>query len=368
MKHIGSQFGVALAILVCIIAASEVRSQTSNEPSRKYIRTWVAANDRQIDIANLKPDDLELSFAGKRIHSFTLEGPAGSTSICFVIDTSRSMAGVIDKDISKINAIAAGIRQFLMLMGSQREVAAISFDGQVYILTEFVEDGALFNGILESFERFRIPTRDGTKPSEAMSVGLEALSKRPTERKVIILLSDLSKDYSRSSVTKIRNLTKSEPILIYTIAVFGQRDKEVIGLPARGNNNFVQIEGRPPLGTENDGSIINHVTRRAIDEKPLAGRTRAWFHGDQLGDVRLSSQWESLSHSTGGRIYYALSAAEVSEAMELIAEELKDQLLLSIPIEAGGKASFGKISLDLKDRTKRPRDRRALRFRHGSNY
>jgi len=232
-------------------------------------------------VANLKKEDFRIYEDGveQTVANFSsIEKPF---TVALMLDVSGSTQ-------SQLAQIREAANTFVGRLRSNDRMMAISFDGQVHVLTE----PALVSDIRRG--KLRIPAvTDGTVLYDAVDFTVKRLAQIPG-RKAIVLMTDGVDESSRTSLKETLAEIGESDILIYTVRY----------------NTLPQLPQRL-------SQIKNEKARRKVQEHLMKGYavSEPYLRG--------------LAEKTGGRFYRADDLSDVAPAFEAITAELGVQYSLS---------------------------------------
>jgi Ca-activated chloride channel family protein len=231
-------------------------------------------------IANLRKEDFRVYEDGveQTVANFSsIEKPF---TVALMLDVSGSTQ-------SQLEQIREAANTFVSRLRFNDRLMAISFDGQVHVLTE----PALVSDIRRG--KLHIPAvTDGTVLYDAVDFTVKRLAQIPG-RKAIVLLTDGVDQNSRASLKDTLSEIAESDILIYTVRY----------------NTLPQLPQRL-------SQIRNEKARRRIQERLMKGYavSEPYLRG--------------LAEKTGGRFYRADDLSDVAPAFEAITAELGVQYSL----------------------------------------
>jgi Ca-activated chloride channel homolog len=231
-------------------------------------------------IANLRKEDFRIYEDGveQTVANFSsIEKPF---TVALMLDVSGSTQAQLAQIREAANTFVGRLRLNDRLM-------AISFDGQVHVLTE----PALVSDIRRG--KLHIPAvTDGTVLYDAVDFAVKRLAQIPG-RKAIVLMTDGVDESSRTSLKQTLSEIGESDILIYTVQY----------------NTLPQLPQRL-------SQIKNEKARRKIQEHLMKGYA--------ISEPYL----RGLAEKTGGRFYRADDPSDVAPAFEAITAELGVQYSL----------------------------------------
>jgi Ca-activated chloride channel homolog len=231
-------------------------------------------------IPNLKKEDF-------RIYEDGVE-----QSVAYFASVERPFTVALMLDVSgstqaQLTQIREAANTFVSRLRSNDRMMAITFDGQIHVLTE-AED---VSTIRQS--KLHIPAvTDGTVLYDAVDFALKRMAQIPG-RKAIVLMTDGVDQSSIASLKSTLNGVGEQDVLIYTVQY----------------NTLPQLPQRLSV-------IKNEKARRKVQERLMKGYA---VSGPYL---------RSLAEKTGGRFYRADDLSDVGPAFEAITSELGVQYSL----------------------------------------
>jgi Ca-activated chloride channel family protein len=238
-------------------------------------------------VANLRKDDFKVFEDGveQTVANFSsIEKPF---TVALMLDVSGSTQAQLAQIREAANTFVSRLRFNDRLM-------AISFDGQVHLLTEPTLVSDIRRG------KLHIPAvTDGTVLYDAVDFAVKRLAQIPG-RKAIVLLTDGVDQNSRSSLKETLSEVGESDILIYTVQY----------------NTLPQLPQRL-------SQIRNEKARRRVQERLMKAYA---ISGPYL---------RALADKTGGRFYRADDLRNVAPAFEAITSELGVQYSLSYYPKSG---------------------------------
>jgi VWFA-related protein len=231
-------------------------------------------------IPNLKKEDF-------RIYEDGVE-----QSVAYFASVERPFTVALMLDVSgstqaQLTQIREAANTFVSRLRSNDRMMAITFDGQIHVLTE-AEDVSTIRR-----SKLHIPAvTDGTVLYDAVAFALQRMARIPG-RKAIVLMTDGVDQNSIASLKSTLNDVGEQDVLIYTVQY----------------NTLPQLPQRL-------SQIKNEKARRKIQERLMKGYA---VSGPYL---------RSLAEKTGGRFYRADDLSDVGPAFEAITSELGVQYSL----------------------------------------
>jgi VWFA-related protein len=203
-----------------------------------------------------------------------------------------------------------------LVIGERGEAAVFIFDSQVDLIQDFTSDE---RALKRAFQSIR-PGDGGSRMVDAVTAAVRLLSKRPAERRRVLLLISETRD--RTSEGKLEDavtLAQLENVTVYPVTY----SAFLTGFTAKPEPSALEAGG----GGINLVAIIAEIARLA--------QTNAG---------------EALSKYTGGRHLSFLKQRSLEQAISRIGEELHSQYLLSFTPSAREEGAFHEIEVKVKDR------------------
>jgi Ca-activated chloride channel family protein len=231
-------------------------------------------------IPNLKKEDFRIYEDGVEQNVAYFASVERPFTLALMLDVSGSTQ-------AQLTQIREAANTFVSRLRSDDRMMAITFDGQIHVLTE-AED---VSEIRRS--KLHIPAiTDGTVLYDAVDFVLKRMAQIPG-RKAIVLMTDGVDQSSIASLKSTLNGVAEQDVLIYTVQY----------------NTLPQLPQRL-------SQIKNEKARRKVQERLMKGYA---VSGPYL---------RSLAEKTGGRFYRADDLSDVGPAFEAITSELGVQYSL----------------------------------------
>jgi VWFA-related protein len=361
------QVAVSVLALACL-PVTAVAQQASNtrpaasSPDDKPVATLkvqarevllpVTVRDKKgAFVASLDKNDFTLTEDGRpqNIKSFTHEANL-PYKIGLLVDTSRSVSGALENERK-----AGGMFVDAMLPAEPRpkdpdEAFLIHFDRQVELLEDFTTSREKMHHELDSMsatqqkrddsqgpettgdERER-PTnrRGGTQLYDAIFLASDELMKHKDGRKALVVFSDGVDRGSKDTMNDAIDAADRANVVIYTIYFKGEENRNSnFGYP--GNNRHGGM-GYPGGGGGYPGGGGGY---------PGGGQGR----GESKPAVDGKKIMAQIADRTGGHAYEAKKREDLDAIYKLIAEELRNQYLLTYtPDKVDNDGGYHKVLL-----------------------
>jgi VWFA-related protein len=285
-------------------------------------------------VDGLQLQDFEL-YDNNKLQKITADVREEPLSLVIAVQRSSNLTEVLPK----IQRIGSLLNQ--LLAGQEGEVAVIGFDHRIQVMQDFTSEG---EKISEAMKKMT-PGSAEHAVNDAVDAGIRMLTKRPRERRRVLLLIAEKRD--KGSQLRLREaLTAAQfaNISIYSLdistIVAALTDK---GMPPRPPPIPPEAIYMPGGGT---------ATPTTVDQNYYNGNyiplfvdifkaTKSMFVDDTL-DV--------FTRFTGGREYPFVGERSLEKAVEAISEELHSQYLLSYQPNNQGEGGFHDIKVTVNRR------------------
>jgi len=231
-------------------------------------------------IANLRKEDFRVYEDGVEQTLAYFSSVEKPFSVALMLDVS----GSTQLQLAQIRAAA---NTFVSRLRFNDRLMAITFDGQIHVLTEPTEVSTIRR------EKLRIPAvSDGTVLYDAVDFALKRMTQIPG-RKAIVLMTDGVDQNSRTSLKSTLSEIAEQDVLVYTVRY----------------NTLPQLPQRL-------SQIKSEKARRKVQERLMKGYA--------VSEPYL----RALAEKTGGRFYRADDLRDVGAAFAAITAELGVQYSL----------------------------------------
>jgi VWFA-related protein len=243
-------------------------------------------------IANLRKEDFHIYEDGVEQSVAYFASVERPFTVALMLDVSGSTQ-------SQLSQIREAANTFVSRLRANDRMMAITFDGQINVLTE-AEDVSTIRR-----SKLHIPAvTDGTVLYDAVDFTLKRMAQIPG-RKAIVLMTDGVDQNSAATLKKTIDGIAEQDVLIYTVQY----------------NTLPQLPQRL-------SQIKNEKARRKIQERLMKGYA--------ISEPYL----RTLAEKTGGRFYRADDLSDVGPAFEAITSELGVQYSLGYyPKQKSGSGS-----------------------------
>ena len=252
-------------------------------------------------IPNLKKEDFRIYEDGVEQNVAYFASVERPFTVALMLDVSGSTQ-------SQLTQIREAANTFVSRLRSNDRMMAITFDGQIHVLTEAADVSAIRRS------KLHIPAvTDGTVLYDAVDFALKRMAQIPG-RKAIVLMTDGVDQNSTASLKSTLNGVAEQDVLIYAVQY----------------NTLPQLPQRL-------SQIKNEKARRKVQERLMKGYA--------VSEPYL----RSLAEKTGGRFYRADDLSDVGPAFEAITSELGVQYSLGYyPKENSGAGTARGIKVRVR--------------------
>jgi Ca-activated chloride channel family protein len=231
-------------------------------------------------IPNLKKDDFRIYEDGVEQNVSYFASVERPFTVCLMLDVSGSTQ-------SQLSQIREAANTFVSHLRANDRMMAITFDGQIHVLTEAADVSAIRRS------KLHIPAvTDGTVLYDAVDFALKRMAQIPG-RKAIVLMTDGVDQNSVVTLKGTLNDIAEQDVLLYTVRY----------------NTLPQLPQRL-------SQIKNEKARKKIQDRLMKGYA--------ISEPYL----RTLAEKTGGRFYRADDLSDVGPAFEAITAELGVQYSL----------------------------------------
>jgi Ca-activated chloride channel family protein len=246
-------------------------------------------------IPNLKKEDFRIYEDGVEQSVAYFASVERPFTVALMLDVSGSTQSQLAQIREAANTLVSRLR-------SNDRLMAITFDGQIHVLTEAADVSAVRRS------KLHIPAvTDGTVLYDAVDFALKRMAQIPG-RKAIVLMTDGVDQNSTASLKSTLNEIAEQDVLVYTVQY----------------NTLPQLPQRL-------SQIKNEKARRKVQERLMKGYA--------VSEPYL----RALAEKTGGRFYRADDLSDVGPAFEAITSELGVQYSLGYypKVNSGAGAERG---------------------------
>lgn len=305
-------------------------------------------------VNNLKPSDFRLLDNGKP-QDIKVDVSSVPISLVVAVQSNWDTQNVLPK-IQKIGSLLQG-----MLTGEQGEVAILSFDHRIQVLQDFTTDPEL---VSQGLEKLRTGSTSSRMIDAAMQ-GIRMLSRRPPDRRRILLLISQTRDRaSENSLREALTLAQLENVLVYTVNI----NRLITSLTTQA------MPPRPDPLPPSSRPMPAHVpptpeTVRGAMSGPANSVNFIPIFVEifrQVKAIFVDNPLEVFTEYTGGREYSFVTQRDLERAIMRIGEELHSQYLISYQPNNKMEAGFHEIKVEILDSSGRPR--RDLRTQTRAGY
>lgn len=296
----------ALTITPSRQAAQQSQSTLSPTHIEPVLINVTVTNKAGEFVADLKPDDFEISIDKKPASIASLSKADSPVSVGIVLDSSESIVGHSETAVRRQFAVLReAVGRFLKSGHQSNEYFLIGFNVKPELLVDWSSDQL---AIPEKFDG--LPVRRNTALYDACYVAVDKLRSGRHTKRALIIMSDGLDNQSKYTFSQVQELLKETDVLLYSIYLAAEM------------GSAMAIEGRGIL--------------------------------------------EELSSLSGGRLFrrkdgIPLKPKDVNSAFEIIATELRSQYTLSlIPNGSSPGKKWRKIKVKLVPAATAPRQMQDL--------
>src|SRR6266478_4398265 len=231
-------------------------------------------------IANLRKEDFHIYEDGVEQNVAYFASVERPFTVALMLDVSGSTQ-------SQLSQIREAANTFVSRLRANDRMMAITFDGQIHVLTEAEDVSAIRRS------KLHIPAvTDGTVLYDAVDFALKQMAQIPG-RKAIVLMTDGVDQNSAATLKKTMDGIAEQDVLVYAVQY----------------NTLPQLPQRL-------SQIKNEKARRKVQERLMKGYATS------------EPYLRTLAEKTGGRFYKADDLSDVGPAFEAITSELGVQYSL----------------------------------------
>lgn len=262
-------------------------------------------------------------------------------SVAILIETSSRIEALLP-EMRK-----TGILFTQTVMGADGEAAVVGFNDGVDKLQDFTKDS---DAIENTLARLQTAT-DGTKLYDAMSIGVDMLSRRPLppadkpgRRRVMVVLSEAADTGSETKLGEVLRRAQLANVTIYSVGLSTTRAE--LG---KSRNNRPQptappgINPLPPL----PGTIQTPETE-AIRNANADLMAAAIWAVQHVNDQVKGNAMDVAATATGGAHLSAYKDRSIENAIDDIGGELHSQYSISYAPSRGSDAGYHSIKIAVK--------------------
>ncbi len=293
-------------------------------------------------VPDLKKRDFRIYEDGVEQEIESFESVATPFHVVLLLDTSASTR-------FRLEDIQAAAVAFVNQLGRDDRVMVVSFDSAVHLECDFTDDRSRLRQAI-----YKTRTGGSTKLYEAVDLSLTEALGRIQGRKAIVLFTDgVDTASRRSSARSTIELVEESDVLVFPIRYDTEGDNNTQG-GGMGSPRGPFPWPMPPTtrnprtpGSRNPRWPFPFISFQFPGQWPQ-GRLPA--PGGGAGDYSRGAKYlQDLADRSGGRLYYADSLQNISDAFSKIAEELRYQYALSYyPTNGARDGSYRQIKVQVK--------------------
>jgi VWFA-related protein len=352
---------LSLRIIVAgLLALTLIAQQPESPPPviRATVNVVVAPvtiTDRDGNYINdLKPSDFRLFDNGKP-QDIKVDQSFVPISLAVAIQSNWDTQSILPK-VQKIGSLLQGV-----VTGEQGEVAVLAFDHRIQILQDFTTDGDLISKAL-------LKLKAGSSSSRMIDATMEAirmLSRRPGDRRRVLLLISETRD--RSSENKTREaltVAQIDNVIIYTVNI-NRLMTTLTAKPMPPRPDPMPPAARPmPGNMPATPETVRVSTANAYNSASFVPVFVEIFK--QAKAIFVDNPAEVFTKYTGGREYSFISEKDLERAIQKVGNELHSQYVVSYSPNNKLEGGFHEIEVQVLDSTGRPR--RDIKLNHRPGY
>jgi VWFA-related protein len=292
-----ARWSIALAVAVLAgvsaLAGPDPRAPLAGQATVRKV--YVSVTDgKGASIPDLTPADFTVKEDGK-VREVTKVEPASSP---------LQIALLVDDNGLGVNDMRNGTAGFIQRMQGRAAIALVTTAGQNVVRVDYTTNtAALMGGVSQLFSRTAPP---GAHLLEAIYEAAKTLQTREAQRSAIVVVTFLGEEYSNLRQDRVLDQLRKSGASLHVIAI--------------GKNEVRAMGTAPSSAAESQTENLNR--------------------GKVLGDGPKQS---------GGRSEEMVTSAGVPKVLQLIADELLNQTLVTYALPAGVKPS-DKISVSINRR------------------
>ena len=304
---------LAIGVAVCSLGAGQLRVDVALV---NVVAT--VTDDRGRYVSDLRAEDFILEEDGKRqeiVHfSRANELPV---SVGIVLDTSASME-------RKIQTATRAVDRFIRSIHPEDDIFLMTFDTSARVRQDFTSDRDKLTTAL-----YKTRLGSGTALYEGLIAGLNKIKKGKHSKKAILLISDGVDTTSEQDFETALLATRESEVLVYSL-----------GIAPSGNSRSPMSERVPtrvPIPGQTGPTIPFPIPI------PSPGRDRGPINiplpgpGRRLVEPQGVPQMDSIdmdvldafADASGGNSWFITSTSQIQDALDSIADELRNQYTLA---------------------------------------
>jgi VWFA-related protein len=295
--------------------------------------TPVTVIDRSGDfVYGLTAKDFEILDNGVPQHLESFESEASPVNLVIVIQTSRSVEGLLDQ-VHPLGSVFSSL-----VLGPKGQAAVLTYNDRVQVAQNFSDDGEQLATTLRGIA----PEGDGRRLNDALMRGIALLERYPkSERRIIVAFSD---GYDSGSETDskevIRRATGSE------VAIYGLGFSPVRGLLSRKP----ELSAPGPLDSNvarplPPGTVPTPSASTSVYDAPIPIVDILTATGEVVRSTLFSNLLEYYAGYTGGLYYKHWKKKAVEDQLNHIATEIHSQYELAYVPDTLTQGGFHKIEV-----------------------
>ncbi|MEN6537279.1 MAG: VWA domain-containing protein [Bryobacteraceae bacterium] len=295
---------------------------TVTDRDGRYVNGLQPSNFRLLD--NNKPQDIKVDVSFVPI------------SLVVAIQSSWETQSILPK-IRKIGPLLQGL-----LTGEQGEIAVLSYAHRIDVLQDFTSDSDSVDAALEKLK----VGASSNRVIDASMTGIRMLSRRPANRRRILLIIGETRD--RSSEGRIRDtltMAQLENVLVYTVNL-SRLMATLTAKPQPPRPDPIPSTARPMPGmvvpTPENARAVSGLEGTSINFLPLFVEI---FRSVKA--IFVDNPAEVLTDFTGGREFGFDSIRDLERAISQIGEEVHSQYIVNYSPNNKVEGGFHEIKVQV---------------------
>ncbi len=325
-----------IALAVCLAVMLPAQQDQRFDVQSRLVQVPVTVIDAKGHlIEGLEAGDFAILDNGKLIERTAIDTIAtGTAPIAIVVAVQHS--GISTAALAKIRKVGAMIQP--LITGERGCAALVSFGYRVRWHTECTNDASK---LTIAFQRLEPGEEKAGRMLDAISEGIERLRRRPSSRRILLLISETRDRGSQARLEETLKAAQAANVTVYA-ATYSAFKTAMTAKPS--DTAPVYLPQGPPPAPSRDGSPPG---RENIPIPPVSQRA------DILGGLgelaRLSQPRTTLlfAQATGGTTFPFTRQRALEEALERLGVELHSQYVLSFAPEAAAAEGYHRLEVRL---------------------
>ncbi len=328
-----------LPIIALALAAAAQQEQPAFRTGVNVVVAPTVVTNRAGDYVNgLQSKDFQLTDNGK-IQDIRVDVTYVPMSLVVAVQANAAAEPVLPK-VQKIGSMLSA-----MVAGDQGEIALLGFDHRIQLLQDFTSDA---NKVEEGLKKLK-PGSSSSRLTDAVVEATRMLSKRPPDRRRVLLLISETRDYgSEAKVREALTQIQLENVSVYTVNInrfvnafltkpeqprYSPIPPEARGLPAGAPPTPDNARQMAPVTGINSGDVIPAVVEI--------------FR--QVKGVFVANPSEVFTRFSGGREESFVKQSDLERAIQNIGSELHSEYLISYTPSNRAEGGFHEIQVTIPE-------------------